>query len=150
MAYEQLKLENQICFPLYSASRMVVRAYTPLLKELDLTYPQYLVMMVLWETDGVSVNEIVDKLYLDTNTVTPLLQRLEKQGIILRLKDDSDKRKVTIRLTDKGKALEQPAAAIPEKLFQNMPKELIEQKLVDFQQLKCELDAIVRQLALLK
>lgn len=150
MAYEQLKLENQVCFPLYSAARMVVRAYTPLLKKLEITYPQYLVLLVLWEHGRMTVNDIVDKLYLDTNTLTPLLQRLEKQGFIVRCKDVIDKRRVIIDLTDKGKGLEHRAADIPQQLMESLPKELLKDEAFDVNQLKCQLDKIVGQLALLK
>ena len=85
MTYEQLKLENQVCFPIYAASRLITREYQPLLDELGLTYPQYLALMVLWEHDGLPVNEIGHKLLLNTNTVTPLLKRMEAQGLVCLL-----------------------------------------------------------------
>jgi DNA-binding MarR family transcriptional regulator len=84
MEYEQLKLNNQLCFPVYAASRLITREYQPHLDKLGVTYPQYLVLMVLWETDGISVNEIAQKLILNTNTVTPLLKRMELLNLISR------------------------------------------------------------------
>ena len=90
--HEELRLDNQICFRLYTASRLITQAYTPMLIELGITYPQYLVLMVLWEKDAQPVNEIAHRLLLETNTVTPLLQRMEKQGIIIRKRGKEDKR----------------------------------------------------------
>ena len=84
MAFEQLKLSSQLCFRLYSASRLVTQTYNPFLDKLGITYPQYLVMMVLWETDNQPVNDIAHKLLLETNTVTPLIQRMEKMGLVIR------------------------------------------------------------------
>jgi len=120
MPYDQLKLENQICFPVYAASRLITRQYKPLLEELGITYPQYLVLMVLWETDGISVNAIAHKLILDTNTVTPLLQRMEKQGLLKRSRSEMDERTVTVRLTAKGQQMQDKAAPIPAKLVESL------------------------------
>src|SRR5512145_2779203 len=103
MGYEQLKLSNQLCFPVYAASRFTTREYQPYLDKLGITYPQYLVLLVLWETDGISVNEIALKLILNTNTITPLLKRMEQQGIITRNRSEKDERKVVVSLTKKGK-----------------------------------------------
>ena len=116
MEFEQLKLENQLCFPLYAASRLIIREYQPHLDKLEITYPQYLVLMVLWEKDNISVNEITQKLILNTNTVTPLLKRMELQGIITRNRSEEDERKVLVKLTEKGIAMRTEAASIPEKL----------------------------------
>ena len=116
MAYEQLKLENQICFPIYAASRLITREYQPLLDELGLTYPQYLALMVLWEHDGLSVNDIGQKLLLNTNTVTPLLKRMEAQGLVARQRSADDERRVIVSLTPQGRALQEQAAAIPAQL----------------------------------
>lgn len=110
---EQLKLDNQLCFRLYTASRLITQAYHPLLEEIGLTYPQYLVMMVLWEKDGQPVNDIAKTLYLETNTVTPLLKRMEAQGFVSRTKGQADARQVLVSLTPKGKALEEKAGCIP-------------------------------------
>ena len=116
MAYEQLKLENQLCFPVYAASRLITREYQPYLDKLGITYPQYLVLMILWENDGLTVNDISQKLILNTNTVTPLLKRMETMGIISRKRSETDERKVMISLTDKGMAMREEALEIPEKL----------------------------------
>ena len=120
MAYEQLKLENQICFPVYAASRLITRAYQPLLEELGITYPQYLVLMVLWEEDGRTVNQIAETLILNTNTVTPLLKRLEKNGLLSRSRSERDERQVIVSLTDEGKRMEGRAADIPRRLVESM------------------------------
>ena len=118
MEYEQLKLENQICFPVYAASRMITRAYQPLLEELGLTYPQYLVLMVLWEKDGMTVNRIAEKLVLNTNTVTPLLKRMQENGLIDRKRSDSDERTVIVSLTEAGAELRHRAAEVPLRLIE--------------------------------
>ena len=110
---EQLKLDNQLCFRLYTASRLITQAYHPLLSGIGLTYPQYLVMMVLWEKDGMPVNDIAKKLYLETNTVTPLLKRMEAEGFLTRDRGKADARQVIVHLTEKGRALEAQAGCIP-------------------------------------
>ena len=120
MEYEQLKLSNQVCFPIYAASRLITRAYQPLLDKLGLTYPQYLVLMILWEKDHVSVNEITDKLILNTNTVTPLLKRMEKQELITRQRSEVDERRIIVSLTEKGHQLRDAAAEIPERLVDKL------------------------------
>ena len=124
---EALKLENQLCFPFYTVSRLIVRKYKPLLDELGITYPQYLVLLILWETDHQPVNDIAKKLYLQTNTITPLLQRLETLMIVERSKSETDDRKVMISLTEKGKALKEKAASIPYQLMEglNMQNEVL-------------------------
>lgn len=114
---ELLRLENQICFPMYVASRMITRAYQPMLDEMGITYPQYLVLMALWEQDEQTVNEIGQKLYLNTNTITPLLKRMEKIDIIARTRSKADERKVMITLTNKGQALKEKAYCIPEQIL---------------------------------
>jgi Transcriptional regulators len=116
MNYDQLKLENQLCFPVYAASRLIIRQYQPFLDKIGITYPQYLVMLVLWEKDGISVSEITQKLILNTNTVTPLLKRMETMGLISRARSGEDVRKVIICLTDEGRALKEEAALIPAEL----------------------------------
>lgn len=116
---EQLKLENQLCFPFYSVSRLIIRKYKPLLDELGITYPQYLVLLVLWENDRQPVNDIAKKLFLQTNTITPLLQRLETIEIVKRNKSEIDERKVLVSLTSKGSELKSKAASIPFKLMEN-------------------------------
>ena len=110
-----LELENQYCFPIYAASRVVTKLYTPLLNKLGLTYPQYLTMLVLWQYDILTVNEIGDKLMLESNTLTPLLKRLENQELITRKRSSIDERVVEISLTKKALELKQLASIIPEK-----------------------------------
>jgi MarR family transcriptional regulator, organic hydroperoxide resistance regulator len=113
MEFEQLRLDNQLCFPVYAASRLIIREYQPYLDTLGITYPQYLVLLVLWETDNIPVNYISQKLILNTNTVTPLLKRMEVDGYIKRMRSESDERKVQVRLSRKGKLLQGKAATIP-------------------------------------
>ena len=108
-----LQLDNQVCFALYSTSLAMTRVYKPLLEALGLTYPQYLAMLVLWETDGLMVSELGDKLYLDSGTLTPLLKRMEASGLVTRVRAVQDERRVHISLTAKGRALKAQAAAIP-------------------------------------
>ena len=110
--HEEFRLDKQICFRLYSAARLITQAYTPMLNELGITYPQYLVLMVLWEKDSQPVNDIAHRLLLETNTVTPLLQRMEKQGIVTRMRGKEDKRQQIVSLTEKGRAMEEQAFAI--------------------------------------
>ncbi|WP_373752471.1 MarR family winged helix-turn-helix transcriptional regulator [Neisseria weixii] len=116
--YEQLKLSNQLCFPLYALSKEITRRYTPFLQALDLTYPQYLVMLVLWEHGEQSVGELGEKLYLDSGTLTPLLKRLQAKGLVERTRSIEDERSVIIRLTNSGRVLEQQAVEIPGKMSQ--------------------------------
>ena len=113
---EQFKLENQLCFRLYTASRLLTQAYHPLLSEYGLTYPQYLVLMVLWEKDSQPVNDIAKRLLLETNTVTPLLKRMESQGILMRGKGSQDARQVIVTLTDKGRNLQNLLTDVPMKV----------------------------------
>lgn len=120
MTYEQLKLDNQLCFPIYAASRLITRAYQPHLEALGITYPQYLVLMVLWETDGLSVHDISVRLILNTNTLTPLLKRMEAQGLVTRTRSSQDERVVRIQLSAKGKALREEAADIPLRLNERL------------------------------
>jgi DNA-binding MarR family transcriptional regulator len=110
---EEFKLDNQLCFRLYTASRLMTQAYHPLLSEHGLTYPQYLVLLVLWEADAQPVNDIARKLYLETNTVTPLLQRMEKEGILTRQRGDKDARQMIVSLTKKGRDLQKKLADVP-------------------------------------
>ena len=111
-----MKLENQLCFPLYAASRHVINLYTPLLKPLGLTYTQYIVFLVLWEQDGVTVGEICDRLLLDNGTLSPLLKKMQQAGYIERNRSTEDDRVVLITLTEAGRALQEQAKDIPAKL----------------------------------
>ena len=113
MADEALRLDNQLCFPLYAASRRIISAYTPFLKPLGLTYTQYIVFLVLWEKDGVTVGEIGERLHLDNGTLTPLLKKMEKAGYVSRERSSKDERVVLITLTKEGKAMKKKAREIP-------------------------------------
>ena len=106
-------LDNQLCFALYSASLAMTKLYKPLLDALELTYPQYLVLLVLWESDGASVSQLGERLSLDSGTLTPLLKRMEAAGWLQRQRDPADERRVQVRLTDAGRALQARAAHIP-------------------------------------
>jgi DNA-binding MarR family transcriptional regulator len=108
-----LNIDLQMCFALYSASLSMTKVYKPILAKLGLTYPQYLVLMVLWQQDGLTVNTLCEKLFSDSGTLTPLLKRLEKQGLIQRLRSVEDERKVLVTLTAAGKALKKEATAVP-------------------------------------
>ena len=125
---EILYLENQLCFPLYAASRLTTQIYTPLLNELGITYPQYLVLMVLWQYREQTVNEIGTKLLLESNTVTPLLKRLEQKGILKRRRSDADERSVIISLTEEGEALKERALLIPGKIVGSFNDDSISQE----------------------
>ncbi|QLC72183.1 MarR family transcriptional regulator [Pseudomonas sp. LPB0260] len=109
----ELQLDNQLCFALYSTSLLMTKVYKPLLQELGLTYPQYLAMMVLWEGDGLTVSEMSARLLTDPGSVTPLLKRLEADGLLDRVRSSADERVVELHLTDKGRALRERAKRIP-------------------------------------
>ena len=111
---DKFKLENQLCFRLYTASRLLTQAYHPLLSERGLTYPQYLVLLVLWEKDAQPVNDIAKRLLLETNTVTPLLKRMEAEGIVTRSKGKEDARQMIVKLTKKGRDLQKKLTDVPE------------------------------------
>ena len=114
--YEQLKLENQLCFPLYAAAKEIVRKYKPVLDELDLTYTQYITMMVLWEKEELNVKELGSILYLDSGTLTPMLKKMEKAGWIQRKRSDKDERIVMVTITEKGEMLHDDASEVPAKM----------------------------------
>lgn len=138
---ELLKLDNQICFRLYALSRLVTRSYQPYLDKLGITYPQYLVLMVLWEQNDQSVNDIGKRLFLNTNTVTPLLKRMEADAIISRKRDRVDERRVIVSLTDKGIQMKEDAICIPTELTT-----LLVQKGVDMSELltlRSQLDLLI-------
>jgi DNA-binding MarR family transcriptional regulator len=114
--YEQLKLENQLCFPLYACSRKIVNSYTPYLKPLGLTYTQYIVFMVLWDKEEISVGELGKTLFLDAGTLTPLLKKLEKSGYITRNRSTDDERITCIHITEEGNKLKEQCKDIPSKV----------------------------------
>lgn len=118
---EELKLENQLCFAVYAFSREITKLYRPYLEPLGLTYTQYLVMIVLWEKDGISLKKLGGKLKLDSGTLTPLLKKLEKEGNIIRTRDKKDERNLIIYLSDKGKELMTEAEQIPENIACCLP-----------------------------
>ena len=116
--YNQLKLENQLCFPLYACSKEVVRRYKPFLDELDLTYTQYITMMVMWDKKSINVKDLGKRLYLDSGTLTPLLKKLEKKGYIKRRRSEKDERNLIVTITEKGENLKEKAAEVPLKMEQ--------------------------------
>lgn len=145
MPFEQLKLKNQLCFRLYAASRLVTRAYQPYLDALDITYPQYLVLMVLWEQDGQPVNDIAKRLHLNTNTITPLLKRMEQEGFMVRERCKTDERRVLVMLTEKGKLLEERASTIP----MEMTEQLLCTNVVEMEQLHLLMPTLDRLITML-
>ncbi len=120
MNEEVLRLDRQVCFPVYALSREIIQRYRPMLEAIDITYPQYLVMLVLWERRKQTVNQLGEKLRLDSGTLTPLLKRLEQKGLIHRNRSSTDERVVEISLTPAGAALEKEAESIPAKLVAAM------------------------------
>ncbi len=117
--YEQLKLENQICFPMYACARKIVNAYNPYLKPLGLTYTQYIVFLVLWDKENVNVGQLGEILHLDAGTLTPLLKRLEKEGYVTRRRSEEDERVTLISITKKGNELKEKCKEIPMQLSKN-------------------------------
>ena len=111
--YDVLKLQNQLCFPLYACSREIVKRYKPYLDKIDLTYTQYIVMMVLWEKKQVNVKELGEALYLDSGTLTPLLKKLESKGLVSRTRSEKDERNLVVSITEKGENLKDKAVDIP-------------------------------------
>ena len=114
--YDALKLDNQLCFPLYACAKEIVRRYKPFLDELDLTYTQYIAMMVLWEEREINVKDLGKRLYLDSGTLTPLLKRLEQKGLVARHRDDKDERVLIIAITPEGEALKDEAVKVPRQM----------------------------------
>lgn len=114
--FDALKLENQLCFPLYACSKEIIRRYKPFLDPLDLTYTQYIALMVLWEKSNISIKELGEALYLDSGTLSPVLKKLENKGYIVRTRSTEDERSVFVTLTDKGLALRKEAISVPGKM----------------------------------
>lgn len=114
--YDKLKLENQLCFPLYAASKEIVRHYKPFLDKLDMTYTQYIAMMVLWEHKKLTVKELGEYLYLDSGTLTPLLKTMEKKGWVARNRSKEDERVLNVTITKQGEALKEQAVSVPEQM----------------------------------
>jgi len=115
--FDELKLENQICFPLYALSRKVIQLYKPLLDKYNLTYTQYIVMLVLWEEEKISIKELGEKLLLDSGTISPVVKKLAGQGLIEKFRYSEDERIVMVKLTDAGRKMRDEAVEIPEKLY---------------------------------
>ena len=114
--YDALKLENQLCFPLYACSKEIVRKYKPFLDELDLTYTQYIAMMVLWEHRQISVKDMGELLYLDSGTLTTVLKKLEQKGYLVRARDSEDERVLNVTITELGEKLKEDAVLVPKKM----------------------------------
>ncbi len=142
MQDDMLKLENQICFPLYAASRLVTKLYQPILSKWDITYPQYLVFLLLWEKDKRTVSDICNCLFLESSTLTPLLKRLESKEYILRSRSIVDERSVIIQLTKKGKTLRKEAKKIPQEILQSVSSKAIKKS--DILHLKSTLTEITK------
>ena len=144
---DPLQLDDQLCFALYNASRAVIRSYAPLLEPLGLTYPQYLVLLVLWQRDGIAVNQLGERLALDSGTLTPLLKRLEHQGLVERQRGEDDERIVRIHLTAAGRALRGKARKIPTEIACRAGYDLrTERSLRDLVRLRDELTQLARRL----
>lgn len=120
-AHEALRLDNQLCFPLYACARAVTRRYKPCLDAIGLTYTQYITMLVLWEQRQATSKTLGERLYLDSGTLTPVLKKLEEKGLVTRARDPHDERNLMVALTDKGAALEAAAAEIPAKMTKCLP-----------------------------
>lgn len=120
MENSALKLDNQLCFRVYTASRLMIRLYKPFLDKLKLTYPQYVTMLVLWESNEIGFRDLGKKLYMQTGTLTPIIQRLEKLGYVKKMRDPKDDRRVIVMLTDSGEALIPEARKIPNELASSM------------------------------
>ena len=119
--YDHLKLENQLCFPLYAASKEIVRRYQPLLAKIDLTYTQYITMLVLWEHKSLNIKTLGKYLYLDSGTLTPLVKKLEEKGYLIRERDPQDERNLIVSLTKKGEELKEKASIIPSQIGSCIP-----------------------------
>lgn len=118
MMYEALKLDNQLCFPLYACSREIIKRYKPFLDAIDLTYTQYITMMVLWEEKTVTAKVLGDKLFLDSGTLTPLLKKMEAKGLLTRNRSEKDERNLMVTITEEGERLKERAIAVPEQMAQ--------------------------------
>ncbi len=142
MPYEKLKLENQLCFPLYACSKEIIKKYKPYLDPLGITYTQYIALMVLWEEDNITVKELGKKLYLDSGTLTPLFKKMESQNLVIRQRSSDDERNVYIRLTEEGKKLRDKALDIPERIGS-----CIDLPMEEIIQLQKSLQKLLKQLA---
>lgn len=147
MARTSLRLDDQLCFALYAASRAMIRAYAPVLAPLGVTYPQYLVLLVLWEEDGLSVKALGAKLALDSGTLTPLLKRLEQQGLVERRRDTVDERVVRLYVAQRGRALKAKARSVPKNLACRAGFDLDDERAIaQLVRLRAELRALATRL----
>ena len=140
MSKDILKLSNQVCFPLYAATRQITKLYRPMLEKLGVTYPQYLVLLVLFEEESVTVKALGERLYLDSGTLTPMLKRMEEHGLVKRQRSTKDERVVEVTLTEKGRDIEKQAEEIPKRFSKEV---LLEQD--EFDELKRLLTKILDQ-----
>lgn len=138
--YDTLKLENQLCFPLYALSREVIKLYKPYLDKHNLTYTQYITMMVMWEEEKIIFKDLGKKLHLDSGTLTPVIKKLEATGLVTKYRTKEDDRVVAVELTDKGRSLKDEVSDIPKKMFAN-----INVKKEDLEHLKFYLDNILKE-----
>jgi DNA-binding MarR family transcriptional regulator len=139
--YDKIKLENQICFPLYALSREIIKLYQPILSKYNLTYTQYIVMLVMWEEEKINFKALGNKLHLDSGTLTPVVKKLDAMGLIIKYRSKEDDRVVTVELTEKGKQLRDDILEVPDKLFCNFKGD--KEKLVMF---KTQLDDLLNLL----
>ena len=139
--YDKIKLENQICFPLYALSREVVKLYKPILDKFDLTYTQYVTMLVIWEEEKIQFKELGRRLYLDSGTLTPVVNKLIAMGVIIKYRNKEDDRIVTVELSDKGRALKEDILEVPEKMACN-----IKASHEDVMMLKKYLDKVLKEM----
>lgn len=134
--YATLKLENQLCFPLYALSREIIKLYTPLLEAFDLTYTQYVTMMVMWQYETLPFKELAHRLHLDSGTLTPVVKKLEAKGLVTKYRNKDDDRTVTVELTEQGRALKDPVLEVPRQMAEKFQgKEAV------LSELKRQLDA---------
>jgi DNA-binding MarR family transcriptional regulator len=136
--YDKIKLENQLCFPLYALSREIIKLYQPILSKYNLTYTQYIVMLVMWEEEKINFKALGNKLHLDSGTLTPVVKKLDAMGLIIKYRSKEDDRVVTVELTEKGKQLKDDILEVPDKLFCNFKGD--KEKLVMF---KTQLDDLL-------
>ncbi|PJI07586.1 MULTISPECIES: MarR family winged helix-turn-helix transcriptional regulator [Clostridium] len=138
--YDKIKLENQLCFPLYALSREIIKLYKPLLDKFNLTYTQYITMLVMWEDEKITFKKLGKRLYLDSGTLTPVLKRLESMGLITKYRTEEDDRVVAIELTEKGRTLKDDIVEVPEKMF--CKSKLTKEEAID---LKVKLDTMLKR-----
>jgi DNA-binding MarR family transcriptional regulator len=135
--YDALKLENQVCFPLYALSREIIKLYKPLLEPFDLTYTQYITMMVMWEEEKILFKDLGNRLFLDSGTLTPVLKKLEGKGLVTKYRNKKDDRVVTVEITQKGRELKDDIAKVPQEMYKSFKGD--QEKLMELKRLLDEL-----------